>query len=372
MASSDVAAAQEESRQFPCEQCGAFFELAIGQAELECPYCGFKKAIDIDPGATAVEHDLEKTLTQLASKRAEKANDKLGATEASCKACGAVMVFDGPLMSTHCDYCGAPIQRADAHAAPARIPVDAVVPFAVSREDAHSRLRAWVKSRWFAPGDFKKRGIQGRFSGVYLPFFTFDAMTKSFFEGERGDHYYVEVGSGQQRRREMRTRWTRVSGSFSRFFDDVIVCAMKSAAQKLIAALKPWPLGSAKPFAPELLAGFRSMTYDIELGESFAMARARMNDALHAETSRRIGGDVQRISRLDTNWAALTYKHVLLPVWMLAYRYRGKSYQVVVNAGTGEVNGQRPWSALKIALAVLMGLGVALGVAYFGSQGGEG
>ena len=46
----------------------------------------------------------------------------------------------------------------------------------------------------------------------------------------------------------------------------------------------------------------------------------------------------------DTNYHALTYKHLLLPVWMLAYRYGKKTYRVVVNAGTGEVQGGRPWS----------------------------
>ena len=50
---------------------------------------------------------------------------------------------------------------------------------------------------------------------------------------------------------------------------------------------------------------------------------------------------------------------MLLPVWASAYRYRGKRYQFIVNGQTGEVQGERPWSWLRIGLAVAAGLIVA-------------
>ena len=81
-----------------------------------------------------------------------------------------------------------------------------------------------------------------------------------------------------------------------------------------------------------------------------------------------IGGDRQRISSVDTDVSAVTFKHVLLPVWLAAYKYRGQSYRFVVNGQSGRVQGERPYSAWKIAGAVVLGLIVAAGVAYLASQ----
>jgi hypothetical protein len=108
-----------------------------------------------------------------------------------------------------------------------------------------------------------------------------------------------------------------------------------------------------------------------KIGESFNLAKQRINDALQTETRQRIGGDEQRVHSMDTNYSALTYKHVLLPIWIMAYRYSGKSYRVVVNAMTGQVSGERPYSAIKIALAVIAGL-IGLLILYALSQGGGG
>jgi hypothetical protein len=242
------------------------------------------------------------------------------------------------------------------HEAGERMGVDGVVPFAVDNKTATAKLRQWVESRWFAPTEFKRRGVQGKFTGIYLPYWTYDAMTHTAWQGQRGEYYYVEVGSGQNRRRERRTRWTHRSGSFARFFDDVLVCAATTVKRKLMHALEPWPLTMTIPFTPDVLAGYLAMTYDVSLEDGFNLARQRMASSLQAEVRRRIGGDTQRITHIATRYGALTYKHLLLPVWMLAYRFHDKTYQVVVNACTGEVQGQRPWSWVKILLAVIAGL----------------
>ena len=107
------------------------------------------------------------------------------------------------------------------------------------------------------------------------------------------------------------------------------------------------------------MAGFLAETYQIPGDEGFREAKSRIEAAIRADVKRQIGGDTQRIHRINTDFAALTYKHLLLPVWLLAYKYHEKSYQVVINAGTGEVQGERPYSWVKITLAVLAVLAVA-------------
>jgi hypothetical protein len=119
------------------------------------------------------------------------------------------------------------------------------------------------------------------------------------------------------------------------------------------------------PFNQQVLAGFLARTYDITLGEGFADAKTRIEEALRTEVQKRIGGDEQEIMSLDVQYRALTYKHLLLPVWLLVYRYHDKPYQVAVNAATGEVQGERPYSWIKITSAVLCAVAAVLVFIYF-------
>jgi len=348
-----VAVDDGKGRIFPCESCGADLTFHIGQQTLACPFCGFSK--DLTPeGVEIGEQDLDAMLRRLVEQRQAGVSDAMETQEVQCSACYAHVEFTGTLTSTHCPYCGSPIQRERVHKSETRVPVDAVLPFQVERRQAHDSLRKWVKALWFAPNDFKKYGVEGKFEGVYLPFWTLDAMTFNRYSGQRGEYYYTTTGSGKNRRRVRHTRWYPASGEFQRFFDDVLVRATNALPKQRLDALEPWPLNLCRPFNQELLAGYTARTYDIPLAEGFQEGRGRMESAIKTETRQRIGGDTQRIHDIDTAWSALTYKHLLLPVWILAYRFNNRTFQVIVNAATGEVQGDRPWSAWKIFFFVVM------------------
>lgn len=360
-ASTGVATPREDNdrpRVFPCESCGADLEFQIGVQSLQCAHCGFVKELDIDPEAVVSEQDFEATLERLVTQRGLARTEEKDVKQVRCTSCGGTVRFVGTITSTECAYCGVPLQLEGVHDATEGIPVDGVLTFLIDRETARANLKAWIRSRWFAPNDFKARGVQGRFNGVYLPFWTFDSLTFSSYTGQRGIHYTATVGTGKNKRTVIRTRWYPASGAFQRFFDDVLVIAGRGLPERRITALEPWPLNKCAPFNGQMLAGFLARTYDIPLDKGFGDAKERMADAIKKEVRQRIGGDVQRIHSINTRHDAVTYKHLLLPVWMLAYRYGKKSYQVVVNAGTGEVQGDRPWSWVKITLAVLAGLSV--------------
>ncbi len=352
---------ESRGRTFPCAACGGDLEFHIGKQSLTCPFCGAVQEVPLDETAAVREQDFAATLRRLVELREKKgAQDLPGDEILRCTSCAAEVLFTGTLTSSECAYCGAPVQRDQVHRTPDRVPVDGVLPFQVEHGKARERLRRWTKSRWFAPSEFKKRGVEGRFQGVYLPFWTFDSLTFNRYRGERGEHYYVTVGSGKNQRRERRTRWYPASGSFQRFFDDVLVPAVRGQTSRFLPSLEPWPLERLTPFQADFLAGFQARTYDLGLEGGFEDAKQRMEAALRAEVRQRIGGDEQRIHDLDTRCDAITYKHLLLPVWLLSYRYGSKTYQVVVNAVTGEVQGERPWSWIKITLAVLAALVVIL------------
>jgi DNA-directed RNA polymerase subunit RPC12/RpoP len=359
---------QNRARSFPCSGCGAALSFSIEMQSLSCGFCGTVRDLEPAEGRAVEEQDLRAALRNIAAGRVEAAAprgvDGEAVHEVRCRDCGADVRFTGSLTSDECPYCGTAIQLDGVHDAEDRIRVDGVLPFALERDVARKNLGAWVKSRWFAPNEFRKRGAQGRFNGVYLPFWTYDALTLNAYAGERGEHYWVTVKRGDQTTRERRTRWYPASGTFRRFFDDVLVFAGAGLPQKIIAKLDPWPLDRCVPFTPEFLAGYLARTYDTSLEDGFDSAKERIHAAIRSDVKRRIGGDVQRIHGIDTEFGALTYKHLLLPVWLLVYRFRGKPYQVAVNAVTGEVQGARPWSFWKIFFAVVLGLAVVGGAAW--------
>ncbi len=361
---SDIAGQSTDSgkaRIFPCEGCGADLVFNIGDQSLKCPYCGHVKTLEIADDAEIREQDYHAMIERLQEQRAAGVSQEVpDYSEVRCDSCGGTVVFQGTLTSTECPYCGSPIQREKVHSLTRRVPVDAVLPFLIDRDRARRALKEWVLSRWFAPNAFRRRGVDGRFNGIYLPYWTFDCLTFNTYKGERGENYTVTVGSGKNRRTVTRTRWYPAAGRFQRFFDDVLVVASRGLPKDYLQALEPWPLHKCLPFNQQVLAGYLARTYDIGLEDGFQHGKQRIDEAIRQDVISRIGGDRQRIHVIKSRYDAITFKHLLLPVWMMAYRYKEKTYQVFINAGTGEVSGQRPYSWVKILFAVLAALALAL------------
>ena len=355
-----------KGRIFPCEGCGADLKFHIGQQQLKCQYCGFEKEIEIGEDARIEEQDFRTILARMRELHSRDRHDETEQNEVRCESCGGNVVFVVSLTSSECPYCTSPMQLKNVHTAENRIPVDGVLPFLIPKETSRKNLSEWVSSRWFAPNDFLKRGVEGRFNGIYLPYWTFDSLTATRYSGQRGEHYYVTVGSGKNKRSVRRTRWYSASGAFQRFFDNVLVLATTGMRHKLISNLEPWPLHKCVPFTQQVLAGYLARTYETELDAGFFAAKQRIEAVIETDVRRHIGGDTQRIHSIHSRYDAITFKHLLLPVWLLAYRYKENVYQVVVNAGTGEVQGDRPYSWTKITLAILAGavIAVTLGILF--------
>ena len=361
-------------RIFPCESCGSDLEFHIGEQAMKCPHCGHVKQIEQRLEGELPEQDFHVMLERIRQWRedaqAKKARTDPDVAEAEsahlelrCDSCGGNVEFYGTLTSTFCPYCGSPMQLEKAHKSEShRIPVDGVLPFQIDGDHAKQNLFQWVNSRWFAPSRFRQERAAGKLNGVYLSYFTFDSMTQTAYTGQRGEHYYVTVGTGKNRRTERRTRWYPASGNFQRFFDDVLVLANTGLRRDFMLELEPWPLLKVVAFDQQMLAGLMARTYDIELDECFVDGKQRIDAAIQAEVRQRIGGDTQVVSSVNSRYDAMTYKHLLLPVWLLAYQHNNKTFQVFINAATGEVQGERPYSVWKILLAILLAMLLAGGI----------
>jgi hypothetical protein len=254
-----------------------------------------------------------------------------------------------------------------------KIKPQALVPFALTEGQARAALKGWLGSLWFAPNSLLEYTRAGRaMNGVYAPFWTFDAATSSRYTGQRGEHYYetrtvtVNVNGRSEQRQEQvqKTRWYPASGRVARHFDDVVVMASTSLPVRLGRELTPWDLGKLEPYNPDYLAGFQAEGYTVMLAEGYNTAQQEMAQIIEGDVRRDIGGDVQQITSVNTQYSNETFKHILLPIWMAAYKYGGKSYRFLVNGQTGEVQGERPYSAWKITFAVLGAALLVLGFLY--------
>jgi DNA-directed RNA polymerase subunit RPC12/RpoP len=340
-------------RKFPCPACGAKLDFDPSSRALKCPYCGHVAQIQHDTGGVE-EHDFEEFLKHHVG--VNKTAIPGRSEQVRCTGCGAVVLLEDKLATDKCPYCSTHLEN-QPESAEEMIPPESLLPFAVDQRAARAAFEQWLAGRWFAPTELKKLADLGQLSGVYVPFWTFDSMTYTHYTGQRGDDYqdtetYTETDSDgntvTKTRSVTRTRWTWVSGEVQHFFDDVLVCASKSMPDELVVTLEPWDLKDLEGFRPEFLSGFKTERYAVGLQDGFGKAREVMDGTIRRLCCQDIGGDHQTLSEVNTKHLGVTFKHLLLPVWVASYRYRDKLFQILVNARTGEVVGRRPYSVAKI------------------------
>lgn len=345
-------------KRFPCPNCGAKVGFNPNVAKLKCDYCGWEDEIP-ESNQSVEEHSYEQYLNHNNSELARLSETAL---EIDCDDCGAKIEFEPPKTAGECPFCGAKLVNEAQLADPTVIP-EGLIPFTIGRKEAKKSIHKWVKGLWFAPNALKDLVQLEKIQGVYLPFYTYDAHTTSNYQGQRGEYYYVTEtrtvtnsdGETETETEEVRhTRWYHVSGRVNRFFDDVLIAATELVDQNRLNALEPWDLpNSLIPYNSSYLSGFEAQRPQVSLEDGFNEAKDVMESEIRCDVENDIGGDEQRVDNISTAYSAIAFKNILLPVWLSTYRYNNKRFQVMINARTGEVQGDRPWSILKIALAIL-------------------
>jgi DNA-directed RNA polymerase subunit RPC12/RpoP len=341
---------RENVNRFLCENCGANMVFDAKLGKLACPFCGNAK--EIEAAGTVEEKSYEEFLQKGMQNLQPMARD---AMQVGCDSCGAIVNFTPPETATNCDFCGAKIVAQPKSADPLVAP-EGVLPFSITDKQANQNYKTWISSLWFAPSKLKHLAEADKMSSIYIPYWTYDAYTQSFYEGERGEYYYVTetyTEDGETKTRQVRhTNWYSTSGRVERQFDDVCIPATRSLPEKYIERLEPWDLNELKSYEPAFLSGHKAQTYQVALDEGFGLFKIRASIVINEDARQDIGGDEQRINSVQTEYSDITFKHLLLPIYAGAYRFNGKVFQIVVNGRTGEVQGERPYSWLKIAALV--------------------
>jgi predicted RNA-binding Zn-ribbon protein involved in translation (DUF1610 family) len=353
-----------------CPKCGAYLRYEPGTTEMQCPYCDSE--FPIEQQRTEVkELDYADYIS-----RTERERDLEEVIAAKCSGCGAEITLQPNVTADLCPFCATAIIP-DHAVSKKRIKPLYLLPFTTKKRETNELFKRWIKSLWFAPGKLKKiaktdEGVKG----VYMPYWTYDAATITRYSGARGEYYFepvtvMVVHNGRrvpETRMVRKIRWYPAEGTVNVSFDDVLVPASKSLPREYAESLEPWDLENLVDYDKRYLSGFLSESYQTGPRDAFEVGKARMQAAVADAIRADIGGDVQQIHSMETEYRDIKFNHLLLPVWINSYRYLKKLYRFMVNARTGEVQGERPWSMIKIALLIAAALFAMYGFAVF-SQG---
>jgi hypothetical protein len=355
---------------FPCAACGAQAEWNPSKQLLVCPFCGTSAPFNVDAATGAIEElDLVKALRELPDdSRGWQAEQRT----VQCQSCKAVSVFDPQRVGQNCDFCGSPA-LVDYNEIKAPIRPHSLLPFKITQGQVREQIRRWYASKWLAPNKLKSRALVDRVHGVYIPYWTFDAQVVCPWEAEAGHYYYTTEqyrdNQGRSRTRQVRhVRWEAASGEVRHFFDDEPVPGTHGVRQDLLRQVEPFATSELVGYDKAYVSGFVVEHYQVVLFDAAERSLQAMHAKLMELCAAQVPGDTHRNLEIHPTYSGRTFKHVLVPIWLLSYTYGTKIYQVVVNGYSSQMAGDYPKSPWKIALLVVVVLIVVLIVIMFSEQ----
>ncbi len=345
-------------KKFSCPACGGEARWNPDKKALVCPFCGTTAPAQeelADGGGEVQEHDLVAALRSIPdSSRGWQAKK----TSVRCQSCQAISVFDPERVGQRCDFCGSSALVPYEEIKEAFRP-ESLLPMKIGENQVRDSIRRWYGDRWFAPNKLKQAALTDTVKGLYIPYWTFDAQVHADWTAESGYYYYVtesytDSEGKTQTRQVQRTRWVFSSGTLDHFFDDELVPASRGVQPEMLRRVEPFPTRTdLVPYQPGFLSGWVVERYQIDLVTAAQAARSRMDDAMERLCAGQVPGDTHRNLQVQTDYSGQTFKHVLVPIWLLTYNYGARNFQVVINGYTGVIAGKYPKSWVKITLAVL-------------------
>lgn len=341
-------------QKYNCPACGAEATWDPGKQALVCQFCGTVSPAKLESDGSIIrEHDLVAALRDVPE--SERGLDTPRIT-VKCQSCQAISSFDPKVVAQRCEFCGSaslvPYEQIKEAIRP-----ESLLPFQLNEPQVRDRIRAWYKSRWFAPNKLGSRALTDTVKGIYLPYWTFDAQAEADWTAESGYHYYVsetyrDAKGNTQTRQVQKTRWEFSSGHVSHFFDDELVCGSKGVAPNLVSKIEPFPTKELKPYDPGYVSGWTVERYQIDLQSAAVTSSNEMEAQVHSMCESEVPGDTHRNLQVDAKFFDRTFKHVLLPIWLLTYTFGPRTFHVIVNGHTGSIAGDRPYSGWKIFFAI--------------------
>jgi hypothetical protein len=281
--------------------------------------------------------------------------------EVECQSCGAITTLSVDALSSTCIFCGSNrvLQR---QAAQDMLRPRHLIPFKLEQSACQSLTRDWLGSTWMVPGSLKQLSRLANFTGVYLPWWTFDSVTSATWRAEVGHTRTRRHHDGKEWREHTEVEWRWESGEARVEFDDILVEGTDRHGRVLLERLGRFDLSDLAPYDPNYLAGLQAQAYSVPLEVAWETARERMREQSRQACRNQASTPQVRNFSMDLDFSEERWRYILLPVYVAAYRYQDKNYQVMVNGQSGAVSGQRPvdWVRVWLVVAALVAPGLLL------------
>lgn len=343
-----------------CPRCEGTMDYNPQTKGLKCPYCDYEEEIptNCDFNESAEELDF------YSAEQTGNCNWGVEKKTVICKSCGAESVYDALEISNECPYCGS--NQVMEEKGKDTLAPGGVIPFVITAKEAAARFKGWIKRQIFCPRKAKESAKPKAFKGVYLPYWTFDTHTESEYTAQYGKHRRIRGNDGKDK---IVTDWYGTSGYYTENIDDQLVIGTNRHDDNMLRKIEPFNTADNKTYKPEYVAGFISERYSIGLKDAWESAKkfisSRLRSNIRQKIIRAYNADDVRNLNIRTSYSNITYKYLLLPIWISSFRYKDKIYQFVVNGQTGEVAGKTPISPLRVAIAVILGIILAVLFYYF-------
>ncbi len=343
-----------------CPACGAEMVFSPEKQRLACPYCGGTQEVDF------TQKSSELAFTELLRARGNEWGEETHVFR--CNNCGAKEVLENTDIAKECPFCGTTNVTKIEELSGLR--PNGVIPFAVDVKTATANVIAWAKRKLFAPRAFKQSVKPEKIKGTYVPAFTFDTQTFTSYTGRLGKYYTRTVRRGGKKKIYRELRYFFVSGTLNASFDDVLVQAGKRVSQRDIDRISPFPTNESNEYSSEFLHGYVAQSNEKSGEECWEEAKEVIFAEIRAKILAKYDYDVVDNLTPHTSYSDVTFKYVLLPLYVGHCNWKTKLYNFFVNGKNGRVTGKVPLSPVKITLAVLLGVlvagGVILGINLYG------
>ncbi len=340
---------------YRCPACGLEMKPDPTSGKLSCPGCGhtenacFEDTDHVDFDFTAIENDPMLRDWGIPVKTV------------ICPGCGAKMIAAADDGMVSCAFCATgPI--IDAEESPGLRP-DAVIPFKIDAAKASEKVPEWIGKRYLAPFAFKAEYAAGPLAGVYLPYWLFDAHVNASYTGQAASSYTdteITTVTGDDHtetksQKVKKLRWRFVSGQLEKKFSNVIFNDVQQLDAKTLEKLEPFKLNELVKFAPKYLAGYLAARGKTGLASVWNRALDYMGGNVRDDVLGIVKRGADAVGAVSTcaDFTDISYKHLLLPVWIGTYRYKKKVYHIYINGQTGIILGSSPKSVLKLGLIAL-------------------
>ncbi|MBQ7582156.1 MAG: hypothetical protein IJU25_04995 [Lachnospiraceae bacterium] len=331
-----------------CPQCGGVMDFDPATGGLHCPFCDYTE--EIKKGEEQPDHAQE--LDFASAELTGNCDWGVAQKTVTCKSCGATSVYDALEVANECPYCGSN-QVMEANDVSTLAP-NGVVPFKITAKQAGENFQAWLKRKWFCPKEAKRSAKADKFQGIYLPYWTFDADTDTTYTAQYGIDRKEKHGDQER----TVTDWHNTSGRYQHFIDDELVIASNHHDSSILSMVEPFDTADNKAYKPEYMAGYAAERYSLGLKDAWEKAKQFIKNRLHALIESKIRSDHHADSvrnlNMNTTYSNITYKYLMLPIYISSFTYKGKIYQFMVNGQSGKVGGRSPISALRVMLAILI------------------